>query len=85
MFDPGKTFIASNVPVQNLFQLIDFYIEKGVHGITILGVMGEAPKLTPEESKLFLSTVIKQVNNQVPVIVGVSNPGIDNLIDFGHY
>ena len=60
-------------------KLIDFYIEKGVHGITILGVMGEAPKLTPGESELFISTVLKQVNQKVPVIVGVSNAGLDNL------
>tara|TARA_B110000495_G_scaffold24074_1_gene17057 strand:+ start:740 stop:1675 length:936 start_codon:yes stop_codon:yes gene_type:complete len=60
-------------------KLIDFYIEKGVHGITILGVMGEAPKLTPGESELFISTVLNQVNHQVPVIVGVSNAGLDNL------
>ena len=46
-------------------KLIDFYIEKGVHGITILGVMGEAPKLTPGESELFISTVLNQVNHQV--------------------
>ena len=30
-------------------RLIDFYIEKGVTGITILGMMGEALKLTPDE------------------------------------
>lgn len=60
-------------------KLIDFYIEKGVHGITILGVMGEAPKLTPGESELFISTVLKQVNQKVPVIVGVSNAGLGNL------
>jgi|TARA_B100001094_G_scaffold332341_1_gene403982 4-hydroxy-tetrahydrodipicolinate synthase len=76
---------SGELDIESTKKLIDFYIEKGVHGITILGVMGEAPKLTPEESKLFLSTVIKQVNNQVPVIVGVSNPGIDNLIDLSNF
>ena len=70
-------FIISATPFQESGQLdtgstkklIDFYIEKGVHGITILGVMGEAPKLSPGESELFISTVLKQVNRQVPVIV----------------
>tara|TARA_B100000678_G_C18180109_1_gene490820 strand:+ start:215 stop:1150 length:936 start_codon:yes stop_codon:yes gene_type:complete len=60
--------------------LIDFYIEKGVDGITILGVMGEAQKLTPDEAELFLNTVLKQVNKRVPVIVGVSNANINNLV-----
>ena len=45
----------------------------------------EAPKLTIEESKLFLNTVLKQVNQRVPIIVGVSNPGIDNLIDLSNF
>lgn len=60
-------------------RLVDFYIEKGVSGITILGVMGEAPKLAPDESEAFLERVLKHVDGRVPVIVGVSNPGIDNL------
>jgi len=67
--------------IESTKKLIDFYIEKGVHGITILGVMGEAPKLTPGESELFISTVLKQVNQEVPVIVGVSNAGLDNLVN----
>ena len=31
-------------------RLVEFYIDKGVSGITILGMMGEAPKLAPEEA-----------------------------------
>ena len=61
-------------------RLIDFYIEKEVTGITILGMMGEAQKLTSDESELFLSTVMKHVNGRVPIVVGVSNAGTDNLV-----
>jgi 4-hydroxy-tetrahydrodipicolinate synthase len=61
-------------------RLIDFYIEKEVTGITILGMMGEAQKLTSDESELFLSTVLKHVNGRVPIVVGVSNAGTDNLV-----
>ena len=39
-------------------RLVDFYIEKGVSGITILGVMGEAQKMAPEESEAFLERVL---------------------------
>ena len=67
--------------IESTKKLIDFYIEKGVHGITILGVMGEAPKLSSNEAELFVSTVLKQVNQQVPVIVGVSNAGLDNVVN----
>ncbi|MEM7503539.1 MAG: dihydrodipicolinate synthase family protein [Pseudomonadota bacterium] len=60
-------------------RLADFYIEKGVTGITILGMMGEAPKLAPDEAERFLSHYLSHVDQRVPVIVGVSNAGIDNL------
>ncbi|MCB5201415.1 dihydrodipicolinate synthase family protein [Neorhizobium sp. T786] len=54
-------------------RLTDFYQDSGCTGITILGIMGEAPKLEPAESR----AVIKQVvgRSRVPVIVGVSAPG----------
>ena len=42
--DDGGLDLAS------LARLIDFYIGAGVHGLTILGMMGEAQKLTYEES-----------------------------------
>ena len=31
-------------------RVVDFYLERGVDGLTLLGVMGEAPKLTAAES-----------------------------------
>ena len=61
-------------------RLVDFYIEKGVSGITILGMMGEAQKMSPDESENFLKRVLKRVDGRVQVIVGVSNPGLDNLV-----
>lgn len=60
-------------------KLTDFYLSKGVHGITILGIMGEAQKLTYDESILFMRRVLKRVNGRVPVVVGVSNPGLATL------
>ncbi|HMA13695.1 MAG: dihydrodipicolinate synthase family protein [Bacteroidota bacterium] len=64
--------------------LVDFYLKCGVDGMTILGVMGEAPKLTPEESVAFLTRVLDRVAGRAGVIVGVSNPGLDNLARLAH-
>src|SRR5262245_24942104 len=36
--------------LDSLARLIDFYVGAGVHGLTVLGMMGEAQKLTYEES-----------------------------------
>jgi 4-hydroxy-tetrahydrodipicolinate synthase len=55
--------------------MVDFYLDCGVTGLTILGIMGEATKLTAEESKVFVARVLKRVNGRVPVVVGASSPG----------
>ena len=56
-------------------RMVDFCLEKGVTGLTVLGIMGEAPKLTMEESRTFVRQVLARVNGRVPVIVGASAPG----------
>ena len=65
--------------LQSADRLTEFYLEEGVHGFTLLGVMGEAPKLSLEEQAAFTDHVLKRIDGRVPVVVGVSNPGIDNL------
>ncbi len=54
-------------------RLTDFYQDSGVTGMTILGIMGEAPKLEPAESRAIIRQVVGR--SRVPVIVGVSAPG----------
>jgi 4-hydroxy-tetrahydrodipicolinate synthase len=54
-------------------RMTDFYVSCGVDGLTILGIMGEAPKLDAAEALAVASQVIRRVD--VPVVVGVSAPG----------
>jgi 4-hydroxy-tetrahydrodipicolinate synthase len=68
------------VDLDSTDRLIDFYLDKGVSGITILGMMGEAPKLTAAESQSVVQRVLKRVAGRVPVVVGVTNAGTDNLV-----
>lgn len=56
-------------------RMVDFYLEKGATGLTVLGIMGEAPKLTAEESGIVVKRVLARVGGRVPVVVGVSAPG----------
>ncbi|MBT3659223.1 MAG: dihydrodipicolinate synthase family protein [Rhodospirillaceae bacterium] len=67
------------VDFPSIDRLVEFYIGEGVHGMTVLGIMGEAPKLTDSEQTAVLARYLKRIDGRVPVIVGVSNPGIDNL------
>ncbi|MCA0318683.1 MAG: dihydrodipicolinate synthase family protein [Proteobacteria bacterium] len=55
--------------------MVDFYRACGCDGMTILGVMGEAPKLSGEESIAISKQIIKRAGPSMPVIVGVSAPG----------
>jgi 4-hydroxy-tetrahydrodipicolinate synthase len=54
-------------------RMVDFYLDAGVTGLTILGIMGEAPKLDAAESLAVSEQIIRRAS--VPVIVGVSAPG----------
>lgn len=56
-------------------RMVDSYLERGVDGLTILGIMGEASKLTAQESRTFAARVLDRVAGRVPVIVGASAPG----------
>ncbi|NUU60354.1 dihydrodipicolinate synthase family protein [Paenibacillus agri] len=60
---------------ESLRKLTEFYIHSGVHGMTILGIMGEAHKLSESERYRVMDIVLHQTNGRVPVIVGCSAPG----------
>jgi len=69
----------NTIDFESVDSLSEYYLKSKVSGVTILGVMGEAHKLNIEEQKLLIKRYIKKLFNSVPVIVGVSNPGLDNL------
>lgn len=56
-------------------RMVEAFLSAGATGLTILGIMGEAPKLAAEESLSFAKHVISTVAGRVPVIVGVSAAG----------
>ncbi|MBC2860041.1 dihydrodipicolinate synthase family protein [Stappia sp. 28M-7] len=60
-------------------RMVDFYLEAGATGLTLLGVMGEAPKLTTDESATIVNRVLKRVDGRVPIVVGVSSPGFAQM------
>lgn len=62
-------------------RLIEFYIECGVTGMTILGIMGEAQKLSAQDAIRFSKHVLDRVAGRIPVVVGVSGAGLGNLSD----
>ena len=67
-FDDGRIDVAS------IDRLVDFYLQIGSTGITVLGQLGEAPKLSHSESMDVAQRMIRRAPH-LPVVVGVSAPG----------
>jgi 4-hydroxy-tetrahydrodipicolinate synthase len=62
------------IDIESTDRMVDFYRASGVAGITVLGIMGEAPKLDGAEALAFVQRVVMRAAG-LPVIVGVSAPG----------
>jgi 4-hydroxy-tetrahydrodipicolinate synthase len=62
------------IDASSIDRLTDFYLACGATGITVLGQLGEAPKLEHEESVAVARQMIRRAA-RLPVVVGVSAPG----------
>src|SRR6201986_423269 len=58
--------------------LTDFYAEVGCSGVTVLGILGEAPKLDAAEAEAVAVRFVKRAKN-MQIIVGVSAPGFATM------
>ncbi|OZI44287.1 dihydrodipicolinate synthase family protein [Bordetella genomosp. 4] len=64
--------------LESVDTLCDFYIKHGAAGLTVLGVAGEAAKLSMEESLATVRRYVARAQGK-PVIAGVSNPSVAQL------
>ncbi len=68
------------VDFPSLRRLVEFQIDKGAYGLTILGVLGEAAKLSVDERRQVVDTVVATVNGRIPIVVGTSHNDLDTCI-----
>ena len=71
---PTPFHADGRVDEASLDRMTDFYVEAGCTGITVLGIMGEAPKLEAQEGLSIATRMIRRAKS-LPVVVGVSSPG----------
>ncbi|MFO1327963.1 MAG: dihydrodipicolinate synthase family protein [Rubrivivax sp.] len=71
---PTPFFDDGRIDIESIDRLTDFYLGCGATGITVLGQLGEAPKLEHAESVEVAARMIRRAS-ALPVIVGVSAPG----------
>ena len=60
----------------SLETLTNFLIDRGVDGLTVLGVLGEAPKLSEQEQEGVVRVVTRAADGRVPVYAGASAGGV---------
>jgi len=71
---PTPFHADGRVDTASVETLISGYLRAGATGVTVLGIMGEAPKLEPDEALNLTGRFIDGFG-KLPVIVGVSAPG----------
>ncbi len=70
-----------DVDEASIESLSESYLGAGVHGLTILGIMGEAHKLSDAERSAVAERYLETVGGRVPVIVGCSAVATKVVID----
>ena len=71
---PTPFHADGRIDFESIDRISEFYKSVGSTGLTVLGIMGEAPKLEQAEAVAVATQFIKRFEG-LPVIVGVSSPG----------
>jgi 4-hydroxy-tetrahydrodipicolinate synthase len=62
--------------------MVDYLIDGGIDGLFPLGTSGEFALFGREDRKKVVETVVDQTNGRVPVLAGVSDPSLENVLVF---
>lgn len=65
--------------------LVNYCIEKGVHGVVPCGTTGEFVNVTVEERKRVIDVVVDEVNGRVPVVAGTGASGTEQALEMTKY
>lgn len=76
-FLPDGELDAASIP-----SLVRFVRATGVDGMTILGVLGEAAKLSDAERSAVIATALEAAAGSIPICVGVSHASTHRAIAF---
>jgi 4-hydroxy-tetrahydrodipicolinate synthase len=75
-------FTAANaVDTPSLERLVEANLEASVDGLTVLGVAGEAQRLTERERSAVIETAVRTTGGRVPVVVGASFDGTQVAVE----
>jgi 4-hydroxy-tetrahydrodipicolinate synthase len=77
---PTPFTAAGDLDHESLKRVIDLFIGAGVNGVTALGVTGEVARLTDDERRAVLETVVTHVNGRIGVVAGTTAEGTRTCI-----
>ncbi len=69
------------VDAESMRRLVDYQVNAGVHGVAVLGFMGEAHKLSNAERRSVLRASVEGAAGRVPVWVGIRALGTAGCIE----
>ncbi len=61
-------------------KIVEFHISSGIDGLLPLGTSGEFALLSRDERDDLVRAVVEQAKGRVPVVAGVSDPSIENVV-----
>jgi 4-hydroxy-tetrahydrodipicolinate synthase len=82
---PTPFTASGDLDIASLRQVIDLFVEAGVNGVTALGVTGEVARLTDDERRQVLETVVEHVNGRIGVVVGTTAEGTRTCITYSRH
>ena len=82
---PTPFTASGDLDIASLRQVIDLFVEAGVNGVTALGVTGEVARLTDDERRQVLETVVEHVNGRIGVVVGTTAEGTRTCIAYSRH
>lgn len=68
-----------------LRRLVNFLIDKGIHGLFVCGSYGSFPLLTLEERRQVAEITFDEVKGRIPVIVHVATPCTGHSVDLARH
>lgn len=69
------------VDLESLVGLTEFLVGLGIDGVVVLGVMGEAPKLSQAEQNEVIATTVAAAAGRIPVCAGSGADGTDLAVE----
>jgi 4-hydroxy-tetrahydrodipicolinate synthase len=72
---------AGQVDEASIASLVEFEARCGVHGLNVLGIMGEAHKLSEGERRRVAERFVTSAAGRFPVVVGTSHGGTGVVIE----